>query len=154
MQLLEPAHYYHRQHEKSAHESYSKADPLDRLADALPVENEALREFNLQLEQWLANPQANEEYSELQRRLLLWAENRKVLNSILVRQPQWQSLANNTDSLVRTAIVLLDKRVKGQILSPIERNQIEEQLQKLRKIDQEMVLALVNSLEKILYSFT
>jgi hexosaminidase len=154
MQLLEPAHYYHRQHEKSAHESYSKADLLDRLVDALPVENEALREFNLLLEQWLANPQANEEYSELQTRLLLWAENRKVLNSILVRQPQWQSLANNTDSLVRTAIVLLDKRVKGQILSPGERDQIEEQLQKLRKIDQEMVLALVNSLEKILYSFT
>ncbi len=154
MQLLEPAHYYHRQHEKSAHESYSKADPLDRLVDALPVENEAVREFNLQLEQWLKSPQDNEQYSELQTRLLQWAENRKVLNSILVRQTQWQSLANNTDSLVRTAIVLLDKRVKGQKLLPVERNQIEEQLQQLRKIDQEMVLALVNSLEKILYSFT
>lgn len=154
MQLLEPAHYYHRQHEKSAYETYSKADALNRLVDALPAENEALRQFNLKLESWLSNPQANADYDELKTRLLLWAENRKVLDSILVRNPQWQSLANNTDKLVSIAIALLDKRSQGKSLPENERTQIENMLDPLRKIDQEMVIALIGSVEKILYSFT
>lgn len=154
MQMLEPAHYYHRQHEKSAYETYSKADPLNRLVDVLPAENEALRQFDLQLGAWLSNPQVNGEYHELKARLLLWAENRVVLNSILLKNPQWQSLANNTDKLVSMTITLLDKRAQGQSLSKGERDQIEKSLEQLRKIDQEMVIALINSVEKILYSFT
>ncbi|PUA27998.1 MAG: N-acetyl-beta-hexosaminidase [Cellvibrio sp. 79] len=154
MQLLEPVHYYHRQHEKSAYETYSKADSLNRLVDALPAENEALRQFNLQLESWLSNPQVNDGYSELKARLLLWAENRLALDSILLKNPQWQSLANNTDKLVSMTIALLDKRAQGQALSENEKDQIEKTLEQLRKIDQEMVIALINSLEKILYSFT
>lgn len=154
MQLLEPAHYYHRQHEKSAHETYSKADPLNRLVDALPAENEALRVFNMQLSQWLADPQLNSRHDEIKAQLLLWAENRKVLDSILLRHPQWRSLADNTDKLVSTAIVLLDKRAQGKALSIKERETIEEMLQSSRQMDQEIIIALVGSLEKILYSFT
>jgi hexosaminidase len=153
MQLLEPAHYYHRQHEKSAHESYSKADPLNRLVDALPAESEALRQFNNQLAQWLANPQANALLEEIKSQLLLWAENRKVLDSLLVRHPQWRSLADNTDKLVGTALMLLDKRAQGKPLPITERETIEEMLQSRRQMDQEIIIALVGSLEKILYSF-
>ena len=154
MQLLEPAHYYHRQHEKSAHESYSKADPLDRLADTLPAENETLRQFNNQLAQWLADPQANALLEEIKSQLLLWAENRKVLDSLLIRHPQWRSLADNADKLVGTALMLLDKRAQGKPLPATERETIEEMLQSRRQMDQEIIIALVGSLEKILYSFS
>jgi hexosaminidase len=154
MQLLESAHYYHRQHEKSAHESYSKADPLNRLADALPAENEALRQFNSQLTQWLADPQANALLEEIKSQLLLWAENRRVLDSLLIQHPHWRSLADNTNKLVGTALMLLDKRAQGKPLPITEREAIEEMLQSRRQMNQEIIIALVGSLEKILYSFS
>ncbi len=154
MQLLEPAHYYHRHHEKSAYESYSKADPLNRLVDALPVENEGLRQFNLLLAEWLINPAANAQCDELKAQLLVWAENRRVLESLLTKHPQWRSLADNTDRLVGTAILLLDKRAQNSKLSADEREKIENMLHQLRQMDQEIIIALVSSLEKILYSFT
>ncbi|HTF97282.1 MAG TPA: family 20 glycosylhydrolase [Cellvibrio sp.] len=154
MQLLEPAHYYHRQHEKSAYESYSKADPLDRLVDALPVENDVLRQFDSQLEQWLKKPAIDAQHDALKTQLLMWGQNRPVLESILARQPQWKSLADNIDKLVSTAILLLDKRAQGKILSIAERENTEKMIQDLKKMDQEIIIGLINSIEKILYSFT
>lgn len=154
MQLLEPAHYYHRQHEKSAYESYSKADPLNRLVDALPAENEVFRQFNQRLAQWLNNPEANAQCDELKAQLLVWAENRHVLESVLIRHPGWRSLADNIDRLVSTAILLLDRRIQNKALPIDERETIEKMLQQMRQIDQEIIIALVGSLEKILYSFT
>ncbi len=154
MQLLEPAHYYHRHHEKSVYESYSKADPLNRLVDALPVENEGLQQFNQRLEQWLINPAANAQGDELKTQLLVWAENRRVLESLLVKHPQWRSLADNADRLVTATILLLDKRAHSSKLPDDEREKIENLLHQLRQMDQEIIIALIGSLEKILYSFT
>lgn len=154
MQLLEPAHYYHRHHEKSVYESYSKADPLNRLVDALPVENEGLQQFNQRLEQWLIYPAANAQGDELKTQLLVWAENRRVLESLLVKHPQWRSLADNADRLVTATILLLDKRAHSSKLPDDEREKIENLLHQLRQMDQEIIIALIGSLEKILYSFT
>lgn len=50
---LEPAHYYHRHHEKSVHASYSRRDPLDRFADTLPVESVGVRRIAQSVEHWL-----------------------------------------------------------------------------------------------------
>lgn len=153
MQLLEPAHYYHRQHEKSAHETYSKADPLNRLVDALPAENEVIFQFNQGLTRWLADPQDNDLYGQLQLQLQRWSDNRNGLRPILARHPQWLSLADNSQLLATTIAQLLEKRVKGKSLLPHERESIEKMIFQHRQIDQEIIIALVPSLEKILYSF-
>jgi hexosaminidase len=152
--MLEPAHYYHRQHEKSAYETYSKADPLNRLVDALPAENEYLRQFNQRLDKWLKNPQENADYYALRAELEQWAANRVQLQPLLELHPEWTSLANKVDLVARTCLDLLDARVKTTVLMHSERKKVMELIQQAQMLDQELVVAVATSLEKILNSFT
>lgn len=152
-EMLEPAHYYHRHHEKSTYETYSKADPLNRLADALPAENESLRQFNQRLEAWLSNPQKNAEYYALRAGFERWVDNRAVLQSFLELHPDLLSLANKTDLVARTSLELLEKRAKTPLLMRSERKKVMELIQQARMLDQELVVAAASSLEKILNSF-
>jgi hexosaminidase len=154
IELLEPAYYYHRQHEKSANESYSKADPLNRLVDALPAENDSLRQFNQRLARWLANPVAGEDYSALHAQLQRWSGNRTALALLLKEQPSLNSLAEKTQGIVELTQMLLDKRLHQQSLTPIEQKTLEKQLSNNLQIEQEMIVALIFSAEKILNSFT
>jgi hexosaminidase len=154
IELLEPAYYYHRQHEKSANESYSKADPLNRLVDALPAENDSLRQFNQRLARWLANPVAGEDYSALHAQLQRWSDNRTALARLLKEQPSLNSLAEKTQGIVELTQMLLDKRLHQQSLTPIEQKTLEKQLSNNLQIEQEMIVALIFSAEKILNSFT
>lgn len=151
--MLEPAHYYHRQHEKSAYETYSKADPLNRLADALPAENDYLRQFNQRLDNWLKNPQENADYYALRAELERWGANRVQLQPLLNVHPEWTSLANKVDLVARTCLDLLDARVKATVLMQSERTNAMELIQRAQMLDQELVVAAATSLEKILHSF-
>lgn len=153
-QMLEPAHYYHRQHEKSTYETYSKSDPLNRLVDALPAENETVRQFNVRLDLWLENPHDNAEYRALRSQFEQWINNRNALHPLLELHPEWLSLANKTDLVARAGLALLDKRVKTTFLMQSERKKVMELIQQARMLDQELVVATASSLEKILNSFT
>lgn len=153
-EMLEPAHYYHRQHEKSTYETYSKADPLNRLADALPAENEYLRQFNQRLDTWLKNPQVNADYYALHAGFERWAGNRVMLQPILELHPELVSLANKTALVARTGLELLDKRVKTPVLMQSEREKVMDLIRGAQKLDQELVVAAASSLEKIISSFT
>lgn len=152
--MLEPAHYYHRQHEKSAYETYSKADPLNRLADALPAESEIVRQFNQRMAVWLKNPQENADYVALRAELELWRANRKQLQPLLIQHPEWTSLANKVDAVSRSSLELLELRVRTDALAPSERKKVLELIQHARALDQELAVSTVTSLEKILNSFT
>jgi hexosaminidase len=152
--MLEPAHYYHRQHEKSTYETYSKADPLNRLVDALPAENGYLRQFNQRLEAWLEKPQVNAEYYALRAELERWVANREQLQSLLELHPEWISLANKADLVARSSVDLLDARVKTAVLIKSEHKKVMELIQQAQMLDQELVVAAASSLEKILSSFT
>lgn len=153
-ELLEPAHYYHRQHEKSAYETYSKTDPLNRLVDALPVENENLRQFNQRLQCWLKNPQNNADYVALQTQLQRWADNHHALQPLLMLHPEWQSLADKANVVVHTSLQLLEARLNSATLTQTERKKVMELIWQVQKLDQELVIAAASSLEKILNSFT
>ncbi|HSC68413.1 MAG TPA: family 20 glycosylhydrolase [Cellvibrio sp.] len=151
---LEPAHYYHRQHEKSTYETYSKADQLNRLADALPAENESLRQFNLRLDAWLKDPQINADYAALRSGFERWVVNRAALQSVLDLHPELIGLADRTELVARTSLQLLDKRINATTLAQSERKKIMELISRSQKMDQEIVLATATSLEKIMNSFT
>lgn len=153
-ETLEPAHYYHRQHEKSTYETYSKADPLNRLVDALPAENEHLRQFNQRLDTWLRNPQVNADYYALRAEFERWANNRAALQPVLELHPELISLANKTDLVARTGLELLDKRVKTSVLMQSDRIKVMDLIRQAQKLDQELVVAAASSLEKIMSSFT
>lgn len=154
IQTLEPAHYYHRQHEKSANESYSKADPLNRLVDALPAENENLRQFNLRLEQWLKNPQDDENYHQLREQFSVWSDAGIKLLPLVKDRSQWQSLAEKVQKVSQWGILLLDRRLQGALITENEQEEVKKLLINAQKIDQEIIVATAYSVEKILYSFT
>ncbi|MDZ4260717.1 MAG: family 20 glycosylhydrolase, partial [Pseudomonadota bacterium] len=151
-ELLEPAYYYHRQHEKSAYETYSKTDPLNRLVDALPVENENLRQFNQRLEAWLKNPQNNADYVALRMQLRRWADNHQGLQPLLLLHPEWQSLADKADVVVHTSLRMLELRLTGATLAQTERKKVMDLIWQAKMLDQELVIAAASSLEKILNS--
>lgn len=153
-ELLEPAYYYHRQHEKSAYETYSKKDPLNRLVDALPVENERMRQFNLLLQAWLNDPQKNEGYAVLTGELERWKNNRAALQPLLKLHPEWQSLTDKADAVVVTSLRLLELRLSKSSLSLAEQKRAMDVIWQAQKLDQELVIAVAASLEKILDSFT
>lgn len=153
IEMLEPAHYYHRQHERSANESYSKADPLNRLADALPAENERLRQFNKELMHWLQHPVAGESYLKLRAQLTRWSAARQGLASILAAQPSLNGVVEKTYSVVDLAETLLEKRLHNAALTLEEKKALEQRLSDSLQIEQEMIIALVFSVEKILNSF-
>lgn len=153
-EMLEPAHYYHRQHEKSTYETYSKADPLNRLVDALPAENEHLRQFNHRLDLWLKNPRDNADYFVLRAQFERWINNRAALKPLVELHPEWLTLVNKTDLVAHTGLVLLEKRVKTSVLMKNEREKVMELIQQAQMLDQELVVAAASSLEKILNSFT
>ena len=152
--MLEPAHYYHRQHEKSAYETYSKSDPLNRLVDALPAENEYVREFNQRLHEWLKNPQENADYFALQAEIKQWIANRIALEPLFAIHPQWESLADKVESVSRASAKLLEKRLKTKVLAQNEHKKTKELIQQAQMLDQEMVVAVASSLEIILNTFS
>lgn len=152
-EMLEPAHYYHRQHEKSVYESYSKADPLDRLVDALPAENEYVRQFNWGLDKWLENPEKNAHFKTLHAEIERWIANQERLQPVLELHPHWVSLANKVQLVSRTSLDLLVLRTKTNSLAQSEREKVMEMIQQARMLDQELVVAVASSLEKILNSF-
>lgn len=152
-EMLEPAHYYHRQHEKSVYESYSKTDPLDRLVDALPAENEYVRQFNQRLDHWLKKPNKNADYFALYAELERWVANREQLQPLLELHPEWISLVSKVDLVARTSLDLLALRTKTNSLAQSEREKVVELIQQAQMLDQELVVAIASSLEKILSSF-
>lgn len=152
--MLEPAHYYHRQHEKSANETYSKRDPLNRLVDALPAENEYVRQFNLRLEKWLKAPQEGADYYALNAKINSWIANRTALEEFLTAHPQLVSLANKVDAVSRASLHLLKLRLNTSVLAQNEYKETEELIRQAQMLDQEMVIAVASSLEIILNTFT
>lgn len=152
-ETLAPAYYYHRQHEKSARETYSKADPLNRLVDALPVENERLRQFNLGLALWLENPQENAQYLALCTQLQRWVKNRKTLESLLSLQPSLRTIADNNTALAELMLKLLQRHLSREVPTVAEKKSARELIARAQQIDQEMVIALAFSAEKILSAF-
>ena len=80
--------------------------------------------------------------------------NRTALAPLLKEQPSLNSLAEKTQGIVELTQMLLDKRLHQQSLTPIEQKTLEKQLSNNLQIEQEMIVALIFSAEKILNSFT
>lgn len=153
IELLEPAHYYHRQHEKSAKESYSKADPLNRLVDALPAENDALYQFNRHLQEWLQNPAPDDRYQALLTQLRTWKTAQDSLSPFFNAQPSLTNLAQKTESVIQIAMTLLAKRAQREPLTANEKFALEKTLADSLQIEEEIIVALIFSVENLLNSF-
>ncbi|MDP5148917.1 family 20 glycosylhydrolase [Rheinheimera baltica] len=146
-QTLEPAHYYHRLHEKSVAGQYHNGEPLDRLVDYLPAEQPELRQFTHDIRQWLVNKDSDS-LKRLMSKLLQWQQAAVTVNQ------------NASDALIGLSLQVLQLSQSGQTLlnsisqqQPLlaaERAKIRQQLANASTIEKEMIIALHRPLALLL----
>ncbi len=153
-EALEPAHYYHRHHEKSAHHSYSRADRLDRLVDALPAENPLQRSLLHAWSAWHVQGDKNAKKT-LQNQLKRWRDNHRPLSQ-LVRSRKalqhLQPLADDLAFLAQQGLDLLDACEQKTPLSDEDYNRLAQRLHQIGQMREEMVISTTSLVSKMLQS--
>jgi len=152
--VLEPAHYYHRHHEKSANETYSRRDALNRLADSLPVESMALRDFRQLLDNLPANPADQYTRKRLHNGLTHLNRAGTAAERLLRQRDQLpqdaQQLAERVQQQMQLASRILPRFREGNVFSAQEETEIRVQLDSLKGMHHEVVLPAVYVLERLL----
>ena len=150
-EALEPAQYYYRQHQKSATESYSRADPLNRLVDALAIESSRCAQLAQASEQWLLHKNS-ESSAEISRILRAWRDNHPELNRLLTKRTDLQvlqPLAQTLDQLAALGLAALAPVASNSTALHPSRAQAQAQLLKARGVHQEMVLCALVPVQKL-----
>lgn len=150
---LEPAQYYTRQHIKFQAGHYTQAEPLNRLADALPAESNAVREFAAQIETLVADPKNPQAAHAARGQLENWQRSAEQVKPVLVQNSvlrPLQPVAEQLGALSSQGLVWLEKLQKGETLSVQKRQQAQAALDDAAKVQDELVLAVVYPLEKLL----
>ncbi|WP_214000896.1 family 20 glycosylhydrolase [Arsukibacterium sp.] len=146
-QTLEPAHYYHRLHEKSVAGFYHADAPLNQLVDYLPAEHPAMRRFSEEISHWLAdkNPAV---YARLLAQLQQWLQAAEALAD--VNHPKLAPVFDQIAALSQSALTMLNRIAQQQPLTATERDLISRQLTGAATIQQEMIIALHRPLQQLL----
>jgi len=145
-EVLEPGGYYARQHDKKAAGRYHLDEPLDRLADGLPAENRAMQRLAALpldapgLAQWRAQLQA-------------WQVALPAVQALLPahsRLAALEPLALHWQGLCALGLELLTVVEEGQDLPTSRRADAQAQIDAAAEMVDELVLALVTPLERLL----
>lgn len=152
-EALEPAQYYHRHHEKSVHETYSRRDPLNRFVDSLPAESLAVRRFSLQMEQWLVSPGDPSLADAIQTTLTGWRNTARALLDHTAMNDRTGTLARQAQQVLTTAewgLTLAEHWRNHKGLSAPVRRAARQALRRAQGIDNEMVVAAAYPMERLL----
>ncbi len=150
---VEPAQYYHRHHEKSVGETYSRRDSLNRFADALPAESLAVRELSNLVAQWRKNPDDQNTLAAIQQRLTAWATNYHSLKQLVNSAPDLAELKPVVEDLhqVSTTGLKLLSHLQNKIpVSEADYRKMKAQLRQAQTIQSEMVIAAAYPIEHLL----
>ncbi len=151
-EALEPAHYYHRHHEKSAHESYSRQDPLNRLVDALPAENLIARQLLHDWYQWQGHGDKNAK-KQLENRFKRWIDNHHSLDELLAGRKDLQALqplAEKLLSISQLGLILLTPCDQNAAFSAEQADAAAELLEQGTRMQHEMVISAAFVVKKML----
>lgn len=150
---LEPAQYYTRQHIKFQAGHYTQFEPLNRLVDALPAESNAVRELDNHISALLANPKDADAAAAIRSQLEIWQRNTPLVQPQLthnyVLKPV-QPVAEQVGKLSELGLQWLDEIQKGESLTAQQRQQGQAQLDAAAQIQDELVIAAVYPLERLL----
>lgn len=145
-EVLEPAGYYARQHDKKAAGRYHLDEPLDRLADGLPAENRAMQRL-------AALPLDAVGLAQWRVRLLGWQAALPAVLALLPSHPRLavlRPLALHWQGLCALGLELLPVIEQGQVLPQARCLAAQAQLAAAAEMVDELVLALVAPLERLL----
>lgn len=152
-QALEPAHYYTRQHLKFQANHYHLFEPLNRLADALPAESATVRSLDRWAARLISDAEDSESADALRHIFTLWQNN--IADAQALTENSYQLAAikpvvAQVDKLATLGIRLTDLVARQGTLDDKEYASVQAQLDEAAKTQDELVIAAVYPLEKLL----
>ena len=155
-EVLEPAQYYTRQHLKFQAGHYDYFEPLNRLADVLPAESNAVRLLDKRIDRLIANRTDHVAAHAIRQQLQRWQNNSDAVMPLILGSYQLKPLqqqAQQVAQLSRMGLDLVNALERNQAYGAGEVAQMHAQLDAAAQVQDETVLALVRPLEKLLRSF-
>ena len=152
-QAIEPAHYYTRQHLKFQANNYHQFEPLNRLADALPPESDTVRSLDRWAERLISDAEDNESADALRHVFTRWQNN--TADALALTENSYQLAAigpvvQQVDKLATLGLRLTDLVARQGTLDDKEYASVQAQLDEAAKTQDELVIAAVYPLEKLL----
>ncbi|QKJ85518.1 Beta-N-acetylhexosaminidase [Paramixta manurensis] len=155
-EALEPAGYYTRQHLKFQAGHYNALEPLNRLADALPAESEAVRILDTQVDT-LINDRGNRQAAQaIYQQLARWQTAIPQVMPLLAGNYQLKALqptAQRVEEISRIGIALVEAIERNQTFGARDMAAMHKTLDEAAQTQDEVVIALVYPVEKLLRSF-
>ncbi|SQI30564.1 Beta-hexosaminidase [Serratia plymuthica] len=152
-EAVEPGQYYTRQHLKFKAGNYHQFEPLNRFADALPPESNAVREMGRQVEALLKDKNDRAAAQAIRERLQRWQLNTAAVKTTVAGNRVLQDLApvaQDVGALSTLGLMLLERYQQSEPLSKTEAGQIQQQLDAAAQVRDEVVIAAVYPLEALL----
>jgi hexosaminidase len=152
-QALEPAQYYTRQHLKFQAGNYHQFEPLNRYADALSAESMTVRQINKWAERLVSDAEDNESAESLRHVFNRWQNNTSDALALSESNYQLKALKPvilEVDKLASIGLRLTDLVARQGTLDDAEIASIQRELDSAAQIQDEVVIAVVYPLEKLL----
>ena len=152
-QALEPAQYYTRQHLKFQAGNYHQFEPLNRYADALSAESNTVRQMNSWAEHLVSDAEDNESAEALRHVFSRWQSNTGDALALSENSYQLKALKpviQQVDKLASIGLRLTDLVARQGTLDDTEIASIQRELDSAAQIEDEVVIAAVYPLEKLL----
>lgn len=152
-QAVEPAQYYTRQHLKFQAGNYHHFEPLNRFADALGAESSQVRSVDSWVDKLVADAEDNNSAEFLRHTFARWQSNTPDVLALIEGNYQLKALkpvAEGVDRLAGIGLRLTDLVARQGTLSDDERDTIQKQLDEAAQTQDEVVIAAVYPLQKLL----
>lgn len=152
-QAVEPAQYYTRQHLKFQAGNYHHFEPLNRFADALTAQSSQVRAMDSQVDKLIADPEDGSSAESLRHTFARWQSNTPDVLALIDGSYQLKALkpvAEDVDRLAGIGLRLTDLVAKQGTLSGNELNDIQKQLDAAAQTQDEVTIAAVYPLQKLL----
>ncbi|MBD8164752.1 beta-N-acetylhexosaminidase [Erwinia persicina] len=152
-QALEAAQFYTRQHLKYQAGHYTQAEPLNRLADVLPSESNNVRELDRQVDALIANRGNRLAALAIRRQLEQWRQNIPQVAPVLAQSPQLRPLmpvAEQVEEISQMGLSLLEAIEQDRTFGAREVARMHQRLDQAALTQDEVVIALVYPIEKLL----
>lgn len=152
-QALEPAHYYTRQHLKFQAGNYHQFEPLNRLADALFAESSTVRQMNQWADRLISDAEDNASAGALRHLFMRWQNNTSDALTLCEANYQLKAMkpvVQEVDKLAAIGLRLTDLVARQGTLDDKEIASIQRELDSAAQVQDEVVIAAVYPLEKLL----
>ncbi|MDR9889137.1 family 20 glycosylhydrolase [Pseudenterobacter timonensis] len=152
-QALEPAQYYTRQHLKFQAGNYHQFEPLNRYADALSAESMTVRQMDKWVDRLISDAEDSESADALRHLFNRWQSNTSDALALSENSYQLHALGpviQEVDKLAAIGLRLTDLVARQGTLDDQEIAAIQATLDNAAKVQDEVVIAAVYPLEKLL----